>query len=50
MVGKLYDHKVSPSEIKKMTFSELRYWANWNKLIDEGYKRARDAATKGRGK
>lgn len=40
MTGKLYAHKVAPSEIKSMLFKEIKYWHKWNLAIDEGYEKA----------
>ncbi len=40
MMGKLYSHKVSVAEIKKMPFKEMEYWHKWNLAMDEGLKRA----------
>lgn len=40
MIGKLYAHKVAPSEIKSMSFDEIKYWHKWNLAIDRGYEKA----------
>lgn len=35
MMGLLFAHKVSPLEIEKMNFRQLRYWSNWTKGINK---------------
>jgi hypothetical protein len=36
-MGNLYSDGVSPEEIKKMPYHELKYWSNWHDLIQKEY-------------
>jgi hypothetical protein len=35
MIGDLFYHGVSPSEIKQMTWREMIYWQGWVKIIEK---------------
>lgn len=34
-IGNAFYRKISPSEIKEMTFHELKYWSNWHDLFNK---------------
>lgn len=42
MMGKLFVHKISPSEIREMDFGEMKYWSKWTDAINKERKRAAD--------
>jgi len=33
MMGNLFYRRVQPSEIKEMSYEELRYWDGWHALM-----------------
>jgi hypothetical protein len=35
MMGDLFYHRVAPSEIKMMSYREMKYWHGWIKVIEE---------------
>lgn len=35
MAGNLFYRKVAPSEINGMSYSEMKYWNEWHKLIEK---------------
>jgi hypothetical protein len=39
-MGNLYSDGVSPAEIKKMPYHELKYWSRWHDIIQEEYSKA----------
>lgn len=40
LIGKMYNKCRDPEQIKRMNYSELKYWGQWNDAIDEGLKQA----------
>ncbi len=34
-MGNLFYRQVNPSEIKKMTISEMKYWNDWHEVLIE---------------
>jgi hypothetical protein len=38
-MGNLFYEKVAPSEIKSMSYSELKYWNGWHEKIQEEHER-----------
>jgi len=39
-MGLMYSKCRDPKQVKEMLYSELKYWVEWNKAIDEGLKEA----------
>jgi len=36
MMGSMYNKIRSPSEVKALSFKEMKYWVTWNEAIDKG--------------
>jgi len=36
MMGSMYNKCRNPSEVKTMSFKEMKYWVKWNDAIDKG--------------
>lgn len=50
MIGNIFFRGASPTEINEMTFTELKYWGGWHRVMTEEEKRSVSDAKKKRGK